>query len=824
MHFQIPTFLQKSLTQIKHLLMLKLKSIGFLYVLILGLTACSEKPVRFTQNFNADWKFFLGNDSLAFKPEYNDSEWRDLNLPHDWSIEGEFSVDNPTKPAGGALPAGIGWYRKTFVLDNKDDNKQIYIDFDGIYRNSEVWINGHYLGKRANGYISFQYDLTPFINFNGKKNVIAVKADNSLQPNSRWYTGSGIYRNVRLIKTSSVHIDHWGVNLTVSDISSDSALIHLSTKLKGDLNQNKRLTLVTSIADFDDNLLTINSITKTQPTDSIIQQDISLVNTKFWSPESPYRYKLKIEVDVDDNKADELVIPFGIRYFRFDADSGFYLNGKPYEIKGVNMHHDLGALGATVNKRAIERQLELMKGMGVNAIRTSHNPPAPEFLDLCDSMGFLVMDEAFDVWKKKKVKYDYHIDWDDNHKKDLRDMVLRDRNHPSVFMWSIGNEIREQFDSSGISIARELASIVKDLDSTRPVTCALTETDPSKNFIYQSGALDVLGFNYKHEDWANFRKNYPGQKMIAAENMSAYATRGHYDMPSDSTMHWPEKYGDPIIGANPDYTVSAYDNVCAFWGATHEETLKAYYQYDFISGLFIWCGIDFIGEPVPYEWPAKNSYYGVVDLAGFPKDVYYLYQSIWTDTPTLHVFPHWNWKPGDVVDVWAYYNQADEVELFLNGKSLGTKSKGKDEFHVMWRVNYQPGELKAISRKDGKIVLERIINTAGPSAKIELTADRRDICADGRDMSFITVKILDKADNLVPDASNLVEFDMIGRGFIAGVDNGYQASHEPFKAKQRKAFNGMCLVIVQSNGKAGNILLEATSEGLDPATITLMAR
>ncbi len=753
--------------------------------------------------------------------EYDDSKWRELNLPHDWSIEGEFSDTNSSGAGGGALPTGIGWYRKSFTIDKSEKEKCLFIDFDGIYRNSEVWINGHYLGKRANGYISFRYELTPYLKFGKEKNIIAVRVDNSLQPNSRWYTGSGIYRNVWLVSTSKLHIEQWGVYITTQKIGEEESMIHAKINLTENVNDYNSVRIVTTIIDSAGNQKAQTSQVTKQ---SSIFQEISIRNPNLWSIEHPYLYQLKTEVFADDIKVDEYYIPFGIRYFKFDVDSGFYLNGKPMEIRGVNLHHDLGALGAAVNTRAIERQLQLMKDMGVNAIRTAHNPPAPEFLDLCDEMGFIVMDEAFDVWKKKKLKYDYHFDWDDNHKRDLQDMVLRDRNHPSVFIWSIGNEIREQFDSTGITIGKELVDIVKQIDTTRPVTCALTETDPAKNYIYQSGALDLLGFNYKIFDWPKFPQNFPGQKMIATENMSVYTTRGHYDMPSDSVRYWPQKYGDSIIGANPDYTVSAYDMVCAYWGATHEQTLKALSQNKFNPGMFIWSGIDFIGEPEPIWWPAKSSYYGVVDLAGFPKDIYYLYQSIWTDKPVLHVFPHWNWKEGQTIDVWAYYNQADEVELFLNGKSLGTKKKENGNYHVMWRVNYEAGELKAISRKDGHVVLEKLIKTARKPAKIEMIGDTKEINPDGTDLCFVTVRITDNEGNLVPDASNLVKFNISGSAFIAGVDNGYQASHEPFKANYRKAFNGLCLVIVQSNGKTGKIKLEATSEGLIPASITLKTK
>lgn len=796
---------------------IKLKAPFLLFAFFLILFSCSNKKFPSTVIFNSDWKFIQGNDSLAFQTTYNDSSWRNINLPHDWSIEGEFSEDNPCKPAGGALPTGIGWYRKSFVLNEKDKDFKIYIDFDGIFKNSEIWINGHYLDKRANGYISFRYELTPYLKFDGGKNIIAVKVDNSIQPNSRWYTGSGIYRNVWLVKKLPVHIAHWGVSISTPEINKSSAIVHIATKVT---DANKNTSVKYSIIDKH-----TNAIASTVSESSNFEEEIEVPDPLLWSPEAPNLYHVKVEVFDNNTKVDEEIYPLGFRYYHFDADSGFYLNGKHYPLRGVNLHHDLGALGAAVSTRAIERQLELMKGMGVNAIRTSHNPPAPEFLDLCDKMGFLVQNEAFDVWAKKKVKYDYHIDWEENHKKDLQDLILRDRNHPSVFMWSIGNEIREQFDSTGTTIASELVAIVKSIDTTRPVTCALTETDPEKNYIYQSKALDVLGFNYKIFDWKNFKANYPGEKMLAAENMSAYSTRGHYLMPSDSTHKWPTAYKDPILGANDEYTISAYDNVCAYWGATHEETLKELYHHKFIAGMFIWCGIDFIGEPEPFQqWPTRSSYYGVVDLSGFPKDVYYLYQSIWTETPTLHVFPHWNWEEGQLVDVWAYYNQADEVELFLNDSSLGTKSKGENEYHVMWQINYKPGTLKAISRKDGKTVLKKEIQTAGEPEKIELIADRKNIQPNGTDLSFITVKILDKKGNLVPYADNLINFEVVGQGFIAGVDNGYQASHEPFKADYREAFNGMCLVIIQSNGEIGNITMQASSENLKSAHITIKAQ
>jgi beta-galactosidase len=465
-----------------------------------------------------------------------------------------------------------------------------------------------------------------------------------------------------------------------------------------------------------------------------------------------------------------------------------------------------------------------MKAMGVNGIRTSHNPPAPELLELCDRMGFIVMDEAFDMWKRKKTEFDYHLDWDEWHKRDLEDMVLRDRNHPSIFIWSIGNEVMEQWnnDSNAGPIARELAEIIKRLDKTRPITSACNNVDPN-NGVIASGALDLVGTNYAQAKIPEFPKLFPGRPIIGTETTSALATRGHYDMPSDQIRRWPDSWDKPFTKGNPDYTCSSYDNCSARWGSTHEETWKLVKKYDFFSGMYIWTGWDYLGEPTPYPWPARSSYFGIVDLAGFPKDSYYMYQSEWTNKPVLHLFPHWNWKPGDTVDVWAYFN-TDEAELFMNGKSLGTKRKTGDDLHVMWRVKYEPGTLRVVGRTNGNVVLTREVRTAGRPARILLEADRKIIKADGDDLSFVTVRVADDKGVLVPNADNLIKFEVAGEGLVAAVDNGSQTSHEPFKADHRKAFNGICLAIVQSKEKAGTITLRASSEGLEGASVTIESK
>ncbi|MGN6540433.1 MAG: sugar-binding domain-containing protein, partial [Ginsengibacter sp.] len=479
---------------------MKIKTLLF-YLLIF---ACSQGiGQRTITNFNKDWKFFLGNDSAAIRYNFNDTKWRTLNLPHDWSIEGKFSKEYPTTYNEGALPAGIGWYRKTFTVPLTERDKRIYINFDGVYRNSEVWINGHYLGKRPNGYISFRYELTPYLKFGKEKNVIAVKVDNSGQPNSRWYTGSGIYRKVWLLTTNRIAIDEWGTYVTTSVSKNKGALVNITTHIKSELKRKSDILLVTKIYDAKGNIVASKATNKLEidSQELPVSQKLSISNPILWSVDNPVMYKAVSKIFQNGKVIDTYETPFGIRTFYFDAAKGFFLNGKHLKILGVCDHENLGALGAAVNKRAIERQLEILKAMGCNAIRTAHNPPSVDLLDLCDKMGFIVMDEAFDMWMKAKNKKDYHLDFAKWHKQDLQDMIRRDRNHPSIFIWSIGNEIREQFDSSGISLTKELVSIVKALDTTRPVTCALTENNPEKNFIYQSGALDLLGFNYKIKDY-----------------------------------------------------------------------------------------------------------------------------------------------------------------------------------------------------------------------------------------------------------------------------------------------------------------------------------
>lgn len=800
------------------------RSLLLLVFLSTAVHLSAQTNVRLIQDFDQHWKFFLGDDPKASAVHYADGKWRVLNLPHDWGVEGAFSKSNPATFGGGALPGGTGWYRKTFTVPASAKGKYVAIDFDGVYRNSEVWINGHFLGLRPNGYSSFRYELSPYLHYGGH-NTIAVKVDNSKQPNARWYSGSGIYRDVRLVTLNVIHVDHWGSFVSTPVVNESQAKVKVQLKISSGSMQSTAVVVKNLIYDQDHQLVaTAEKSVQLRGMTTALQEELEVKNPKLWSDVRPYLYTVQTQVLVKGKITDTYETPMGIRTFSFDADRGFILNGKEMKIKGVCNHHDLGALGTAFNVRAAERQLELLKAMGCNAIRTSHNPPAPALLDLCDRIGFIVMDEAFDMWVKKKSEFDYHLYFAKWHQKDLEDQILRDRNHPSVFIWSVGNEIQEQWgtgkDTTGRVIARELVKIVKNLDVSRPVTTANNDVNLYNNVI-QSGAMDLIGYNYNHEKWKDFHKVYPGKKLIATETTSALQTRGHYDMPSDSIRIWPTAWDKPLLTGNKDFSCSAYDNCYSPWGSSHEASLKAFMNDALVSGMFVWTGFDYLGEPTPYEWPARSSYFGILDLAGFPKDVYYLYQSVWTDRPVLHIFPHWNWKAGQTIDVWAYYSQADEVELYLNGLSLGKKSKAEGEMKVTWRVKYEPGTLKAISRKNGQIILEQTIQTAGKAAKVMLTADRSKINADGKDLSYVTVKVTDQHGNLIPDADQLLSFKLNGDASIAGLDNGSPVSHESFKGSRHKAFNGLALAIIKTGNTKSAIQLTVSGEGLEPAIITL---
>ena len=835
MHFR---FIFAFMERLKHILIFLFS----LYATCLG--------AREVIDFNKDWKFCLNpeSDSNPADIEFDDSGWRTLDVPHDWAIEGDFDEHNPSGTGGGALPGGIGWYRKTFKVSKKDKGQVFSIEFDGVYMNSSVYINGHLLGTRPYGYISFSYNLTQYINWEGE-NVIAVKVDNSDQPNSRWYSGCGIYRDVRIVKTTPVHVAQWGTYIN-TEITDQATIVNVEVTIENDSPDPAEITVWSGIVDdkgkgvsmIAGHLVASNG-------KNTIQQQVHMTEPHLWSVDDPYMYTMITEIRLNGKTIDTYSTPFGIRTIEFRADSGFFLNGEHVRINGVCNHHDLGCLGATTNERAIERQLQILKGMGCNGIRCSHNPPSPILLDLCDRMGFLVMDEAFDMWRRHKTERDYARFFDEWYERDLTDLVVRDRNHPSIVLWSIGNEVLEQWSDakadtlsleqanlilnmghSEDQLAKEgemsvnslitarLTEIIKELDPTRPVTAGCNEPSPG-NHLFRSGAIDVIGYNYHNQNVPSVPRLFPGKPFIITESVSALMTRGFYEMPSGQMMTRPVRWDRPYF--NETFSCSAYDNVATPWGSHHEENLIFLNSQPFVAGQYIWTGFDYIGEPTPYGWPARSSYFGIVDLAGFPKDIYYLYQSEWTDTPVLHLFPHWNWEPGQQIDMWCYYNNADEVELYINGKSQGIRSKDSEHLHVVWNVTFEPGTVKVVARKDGVETASREIHTAGEPAQIRLTPDRSKIKSNGTDLSFVTVEILDKDGNLCPNADNLVQFQIEGKGFIAGVDNGSPISLERFKDNKRKAFYGKCLVVVQNDSRKGKIKVKASSEGLNDAHIIL---
>ena len=770
--------------------------------------------------FDSSWLFTLADSAQMTQTSYNDSKWRLLDLPHDWAIEGDFSAGNPSGAGGGALPGGIGWYRKHFRLsDLQSRNDRYFIAFDGVYMNSTVYLNGHELGHRPYGYSSFEYDMTPYLNTTGD-NVLAVKVDNSDQPNSRWYSGCGIFRHVWLVTSSNLHIAQWGIHVVANvngDVSVDVDLVN---------NGQGQYRPVVKNTVYDPQ----GKIVATKASASLTQK-LHVKSPQLWSIESPKVYSVKTEIVVDGKVVDTEITTTGFRSFRFDAKTGFWLNGKNFKLNGVCEHHDLGCLGAAFNEDAMRRKLIKLKEMGVNALRCSHNPPAPELLNLCDTMGLVVMDESFDMWRRKKTKNDYARFFDEWHERDLSDLVLRDRNHPSIILWSIGNEVLEQWssadadeltleqanlilnaghDASTLAHGKELspkslltihlADIIKKYDKTRPITAGCNEPDPN-NHLFKSGAIDVIGFNYHHQWVKDVPKNFPNKPFIFSESVSALQTRGFYMMPSDSIYVAPVEWWKPYT--DPSFMCSSYDNMHAPWSSTHEQTWDVVKHTPYVGGQFIWTGFDYIGEPTPYGFPARSSYFGIIDLAGFPKDSYYLYQSEWTNRKVLHLFPHWNWIEGQTIDMWCYYNQADEVELFVNGKSQGVRRKAHygetlpdaTEYHVMWRVKYEPGEVRVVARKNGKQVGEETIRTAGAPDHLRLSLDYQ-----GKTTTFVNVEVVDKDGNLCPNAENQVFFSLDGKAEILGVDNGSPFSMERFKDNKRKAFFGKCLVVVKGKG------------------------
>ena len=805
------------------------------------LSSGAQKPSRPSGN--------LGEDVSYTKKDFDDRSWRQLNLPHDWGIEGPFNQDYPGET--GKLPWwGVGWYRKHFRVSSQEKARRFYLDVDGAMAYATVWLNGKFVGGWPYGYASFELDLTPYVEF-GADNVIAIRLDNPPE-SSRWYPGGGIYRNVWLLKTGAIHVDHWGTYVTTPEISQQSATVKIDVTLLNSSAPSGVATVGVLIYALNQNgekigppVASTAQANVETPTEGRGRSEIPLTipNPKLWSLTAPNRYLATISVQVRGQIVDTYEIPFGIRTIKFDVSEGFLLNGKRVKIQGVCDHHDLGALGAAINTRALERQLEILKEMGVNAIRTSHNPPAPELLDLADRMGFVVMDEAFDAWRAAKKRNDYHLLFDDWAEKDLRAQVRRDRNHPSIILWSIGNEIGEQRSPAGHQIAATLAKIVREEDATRPVTAGANVNESGYNGFQK--IVDVFGYNYKPTEYGLFRSINPNIPLFASETASTVSSRGEYFFPVSE---------DKSRG-RADFQMSSYDLYAPSWATPPDAEFRGQDEFPFTAGEFVWTGFDYLGEPTPYDRdsgvpllftdastqtrinaelrdsgrikvPSRSSYFGIVDLCGFKKDRFYIYQARWRpEFPMAHILPHWNWpeRVGQVTPVHVY-TSGDEAELFLKGRSLGRKKLKQYEYRLRWDdVKYKPSELRVVAYKNGKRWAEDVVKTAGPAARLLMKADHNLIKGDRQDLSFITVTIADKGGLLVPRSNNRVTFEIDGPGEIVAVDNGDATSLESFQSKERNAYNGLILVIVRANS-AGAIKLTARANGLSAAQISIRAQ
>ena len=789
-----------------------------------------------------------GENIAYVKSDFDDSEWRHLNLPHDWAIEGSFNIDY--NGSTGKLPYwGIRWYRKTLELSQDDAGKQIYLDIDGAMSYASVWCNGQYVGGWPYGYASFRLDLTPYIKA-GQKNVLAIRLDNP-DDTSRWYPGSGIYRNVWLVKTSPVHVEQWGTFVRNQQVDSENAVMEMGVNIENHAGKDVQVKLQTSVyLQGKDGRPVGEEVTQSMTKDIAIKKDswssarfqFKVDKPKLWDIDTPNCYVAVSRVFMDGKEIDSYETPFGIRTIEFTHDQGFMLNGQKVAIKGVCMHHDLGALGAAFNEVAAERQLRIMKEMGANAIRTSHNPPAPELVALCDRMGLMMQLELADTWQKGKRKNDYNLLFDDWSEADMRSLVRHYRNHPSVIMWSIGNEMPDQTTDQGVIIARNLTAYCHDEDPTRPTSLGCNKRDAVFRDIVNQ--VDIFGLNYFHKTYPVFKEQNPTRRYHASETSSATSSRGEYFFPVTTDVN----------DSRSGFQLSSYDMTTIGWGCAPEVQFKMNEEYPFMSGEFVWTGFDYLGEPTPYnkdltnllnfsdpnelekarkeleelgkiKTPSRSSYFGIVDLCGFPKDRYYNYKSYWRpDVPTVHILPHWNWQEriGEITPVHIY-TSGDAVELFLNGKSLGRREKAHSYDRLTWDdVRYEPGSLKAIAYKNGQKWAEDLVETTGKPAALQVTAEKTELKSDGTDLSFIRVAVVDSQGRVVPRSKNHLKFSVTGPAEIIATDNGDATSLLPFQLSERDAYNGLALVILRSQYmKQGKVVLTVESKGLPKQKIAL---
>ncbi|MER6282780.1 glycoside hydrolase family 2 TIM barrel-domain containing protein [Streptomyces sviceus] len=810
------------------------------------------------------WRFALvdpggitdptGQYADAAAPGYDDSGWREIAVPHDWSIELAPTPQNGTTSGTGFFPGGLGWYRLAFTLPAALAGKRISVEFDGVYMDAYVYCNGTEAGRHPYGYTGFALDLSDLLHTDGTtENVIAVKVQNRL-PSSRWYSGSGIYREARLVVTDPVHVERWGTRVTTPELTEERGLVRVATSVVNASGTGTDVEVVTRIVDPRGRTVARTS-SVVAVTDRVTEtHELTVPEPKVWDLETPrHRYTVQTDLRVGGTTTDTYRTPFGFRTFRFDPDEGFHLNGTPHKLKGVDLHHDLGALGAAVSIDAIRRQMTLMKSMGVNAFRTSHNPPSPEMIQVCEELGIVMLVEAFDCWKTPKTRYDYGRFFDEWCERDATEMVLAARNSPAVLLWSIGNEIPDSTSTAGLAMADRIIAAIKAADDTRPL---IIGSDKYRRLPAKGSAadlmlakLDGLGLNYNTAKSVDqLHAAYPHLFLFESESSSETSTRGAYQEPehlNTGENHTPGRR-----------ETSSYDNNLASWTMSGEYGHKKDRDRKWFAGQFLWSGIDYIGEPTPYDvFPVKASFFGAVDTAGFPKDMYHLFRSQWIDEPMVHLVPMtWNHGKGDTVEVWAYAN-VPEVELFLNGRSLGTRTfdtkkttdgrtyletteaTGDDKtftdgpypgsytspngsagkLHLTWKVPYAPGELKAVARRNGRTVATDVLRTAGRPHAVRLTADRTSLPADGRSLVFVTADVVDARGVVVPDAEHLISFAVTG-GSLAGLDNGREESAERYQASTRTAFHGKALAIVRAGTEPGVLKVTAQTDGLRAGT------
>ena len=826
-----------------------------LFLMLLALPAFVFAQVRTERLLEKGWKFTREDNTAFSTAGFDDSEWQSVTVPHDWAIYGPFSVENDKQNlaitqdgqkeamehAGrtGGLPfVGTGWYRLDFEVPEFSQGKTATIVFDGAMSHARVWLNGQEVGYWPYGYNSFHFDITPYLK-SGETNTLAVRLENEHE-SSRWYPGAGLYRNVHLVVNEDAYVPTWGTQLTTPVVKKEYAKVHLVTELC--MPEGKRMSdyrIVTELKDAAGKTVAAAENKGSRYDGNTFVQDFVIDNPALWSPETPSLYTAESKIYEGNELKDEYATRFGVRSIEIIPEKGFFLNGERTVFKGVCNHHDLGPLGGIANEAGIRRQIRILKDMGCNAIRTSHNMPAPELVEACDEMGMMLMAESFDGWRTPKVPNGYNKVFDEWAEKDLVNLLRHYRNNPSIVMWCIGNEVPDQWNGeTGPKLSRFLQDICHREDPTRPVTQGMDAPDAVVN-NNMAAVMDVPGFNYRPFKYLQNYKKLPQQISLGSETASTISSRGVYKFPV--VRRAMQKYDD--------HQASSYDVEHCGWSDLPEDNFIWHEDYPWSIGEFVWTGFDYLGEPTPYysDWPSHSSLFGIIDLAGIPKDRYYLYRSHWNkEVETLHILPHWNWegREGEVTPVFVYTNYPS-AELFINGKSQGKRSKDlsinidnslcdtvgsttfkrQQRYRLMWMdTKYEPGTVKVVAYdKDGKAVAEKEMHTAGKPYAIRLEADRKEITADGKDLSFVTVSVVDKDGNLCPLADNEIKFKVKGKGYYRAGANGNPASLESFQRPQMKVFSGMMTAIVSSTEEAGKIVLEASSKGLKKAQLEIVS-